>query len=355
MKQLKKKVHPFLLTLLVLPLLVLAACGSGGGGNSGGDGNGGGESAAGYDGKIVFANAQWDSIRFHNWVARWIIEEGYGIETGVKSGTTAATFLGFREGDIQVYMEVWTSNIKEAYQEALDQGDIKKVSVNYDDDKQGFFVPTYMIEGDKERGIEPMMPDFKGIKDLPKYWELFKSRADPDKGRIVGSPSGWAVDKILQTKFKNYGLDETYNYFGPGSSTALTTSLVKAYEAGEPWIGYYWGPTWVLGKYDMTLVKEPAYSDKCWNSDKTCAFPKVPVIVAVNSDFAEKAPKIVEFLSHYKTSADLTNAGLAKMEANRDAEQPAKVAAKIWLNNHMDLWTKWVPKDIAEKVKKAIQ
>ncbi|HET7578768.1 MAG TPA: ABC transporter substrate-binding protein [Bacillales bacterium] len=351
MKHKKWNFRTIVLSLFIIPMLVLAGCGN----NTNGGGSANSGKGGGYSGKIVFADAQWDSIELHNWIARWIIEKGYGIKTGVKSGSTAATFLGFRQGDIDVYMEVWTSNIKDVYQEALKSGDIKKVSVNYDDDKQGFFVPTYMIKGDPKRGIKATAPDLKSVKDLPKYWKLFKDPSDPSKGRIVGAPSGWEVDKILQKQVKAFGLDKTYNYFRPGSSTALTTSLSTAYKNGKPWIGYYWGPTWVLGKYDMTLLKEPKHTKKCWNTTKACAFPKVPVVVAVNSDFAKEAPKVVKFLSHYKTSADLTNAGLAQMQAHSDAKNPAKVAAKIWLNKHTDLWTKWVPDNVAKKVKKAIQ
>ncbi|HET7658349.1 MAG TPA: glycine betaine ABC transporter substrate-binding protein, partial [Bacillales bacterium] len=220
------------------------------------------------------------------------------------------------------------------------------------DDKQGLFVPTYMIKGDKKRGIKPVAPDLKSVKDLPKYKDLFKDPSDPSKGRIVGSPTGWNVDKILRKQVKAFGLDQSFNYFSPGSQTALTTSLVKAYKAGKPWVGYYWGPTWVLGKYDMTLLKEPKYDPQVWKKTKACAFPNVPVVVGVNSDFAKKAPDVVKFLSHYKTSADLTNEGLAYMQ---DHDATAKEAAQWWLKQHTDLWTKWVPADVAKKVKKSLK
>lgn len=334
--------------ILVVPLFFLAACG--GAENEGAED--GGDTANGQKETIMFADAGWESIRFHNHVARTILEEGYGYKTDVTRGSTPATFLGLRQGDIDVYMEVWTNNIKEIYQEALEAGDIKKVSVNFDDNKQGFYVPTYMIEGDPERGIEPTAPDLKSVKDLPKYWKLFKDPAEPNKGRIFGAPSGWAVDQILVQKMETYGLNETYNYFRPGSGTALTASLTKAYEAGEPWVGYYWEPTWVMGKYDMTLLKEPPYDPEVWEETKGCAFPAVEVAIAVHKDLPEKAPEVVEFLSHYHTSSDLTNEALAYMQEN---DATAKEAARWWMKQYPDLWTKWVPQDVAEKVKSALQ
>lgn len=82
-------------------------------------------------------------------------------------------------------------------------------------------MPTFVIKGDPARGIEPMAPDLKTVKDLPKYWELFKDPEEPSKGRIYGAIPGWAVDETLYTKYQNYGLDKTFTYFSPGSETAL--------------------------------------------------------------------------------------------------------------------------------------
>src|SRR5699024_1860828 len=131
-------------------LVVLSAC------------SGGSETEEEID-TIVFADAGWDSIRVDNSIAQTIIEEGYGYDTDVTVGSTAATFEGLRQCDITVYMEAWTDNIKEVYEEALEAGDIEEVSVNFDDNDQGLYVPTYVIEGDEERDIEPMAPDLKTV------------------------------------------------------------------------------------------------------------------------------------------------------------------------------------------------
>ena len=93
---------------------------------------------------IKFADAGWDSIRVHNSIAQLIIEEGYGYDTEVTSGTTAATVQGLQQGDINVYMEIWTDNIKDVYEKAIDSGDIIKTSTNFADNTQGLYVPTYM-------------------------------------------------------------------------------------------------------------------------------------------------------------------------------------------------------------------
>lgn len=182
--------------------------------------------------KLIFADAGWDSIRIHNEIAAVIIENGYGYKTDFITGSSPIVIKGLRQGDIDICMESWTDNIMDVYEPGIKSGEIIELSINYDDNAQGLYVPTYVIKGDKERGIEPLAPELKSIKDLPKYWEVFKDPNNPDKGRIYGAPPNWFSDEILRTKMETYNLKETYDYFNPGSDTSLNTSIVSAYEKG---------------------------------------------------------------------------------------------------------------------------
>ena len=325
------------LVLLAL-LLVVTACTS---------------NNTGEDGKetIVFAEPDWESVAFHNKVAGLIIENGYGHPTDIEIGSTPITFTALREGRVNAYMEVWTDNLGDAYEEAIANGEVIEVSVNFGDSAQGLYVPTYVIEGDPERGIEPIAPDLKTIQDLPEYWEVFEDREDPNKGRIYGAIPGWEADEILQTKITNQGLDETYNYFSPGSDAALSTSIVSAYEAGEPWVGYYWEPTWLVGKYDMTLLGDIPYDEEKWLDGYGTEIPPVDVTVAVHKDLPKTAPDVVAFLENYETSSIITSEALAYMDENdASIEETA-----IWfLKEYDELWTSWVPEDIAQTIKDKI-
>lgn len=333
----KRILSKWMIIMLACVMVVLSACSP----NTEGE-------KSGNKKTLVFADAGWDSIRFHNDVAAFIIEKGYGYKTDVIPGSTAATFTGFRNGDIDIYMEVWTENIMDLYKESLDKGEILEVSTNFDDNAQGLYVPTYVIKGDSARGIEPMAPDLKTVADLAKYKDVFKDPEDPGKGRIYGSPSGWEVDKILQEKVKTYGLDKTFNYFGPGSDSALGASIASAVEKGEPWVGYYWEPTWVIGKYNMTLLGDEPYSDEKWGNGYACEWPSQPVTVAVYKDMPETAPEVVEFLKNYKTSSKVTSEALAYMMENN---VETKDAAMWFLKEYEDMWIKWVPAEVADKVK----
>jgi len=301
---------------------------------------------------IVFADAGWESIRFHSYVAGIIMEEGYGdYSMDMVSGSTPVTLMGLRQGDIDVEMEMWTSNIIEVYNEALESGDIVELGVNFDDNAQGFYVPTYVMEGDAERNIDPMAPGLKTVKDLADYWQVFEDEEDPSKGRIYGAIPGWKVDEIMRTKVETYGLDEYYNYFSPGSDTALSAVIVSSYERGEPIVAYYWEPTWIMGMLDMTLLEDEPYSEELWNNGYACEFEAMEITIAANAEFVERNPELAEFLSKYSTSSKLTSEALAYMRENETDER----AAAVWfLENNEDVWTRWVPEDVTQKVKNSL-
>lgn len=318
-------------------LIILSACGS---------------SSDGELDKIVLADAGWDSIRIHNSIAQIIMEEGFGYDTEVTSGSSTATVQGLRQGDINAYMEIWTDNIKELYEEATEAGDFETVSVNFNDNNQGLYVPTYVIEGDAERGIEPIAPDLRTVEDLKKYPDVFQDPEDPGRGRIINAPSGWVVAEAIDDKFTAYGLDETMNNFMPGSDSAAVADLVNAYESGKPWVGYYWEPTLITAKYDLTLLEEAPYEEAIWNESKATEFPPNDVVVAVHKDFKEQVPEVYDFLSHYETSSELTEEALVYMDENG---ADAYDTAVWWMNQHEDIWTSWVSEEVADKVKNAIQ
>src|SRR5690625_2694650 len=301
---------------------------------------------------IVFADAGWDSIRVHNSIAQKIVEEGFGYDTEVQAGSTAATFQGLIEEDINVYMEAWTDNIKEVYEEAIDNGDIEELSINFNDNAQGLYVPRYVIEGDAERGIEPMAPDLKTVEDLKNYPEVFEDPENPGMGRVINAPSGWAVADHIDDKFEVYGLDETLNNFMPGSDAAIVADLASAYEDGEAWVGYYWSPTWPTAGYDLTLLEEAPYDEEIWNDSRATEFPPNDVVVAVHKDVPDQAPDVVEFLSNYETSTELTEEALVYMDENDASPEEAAI---WWMNEHEDIWTSWVSEEVAEDVKDALQ
>ena len=300
--------------------------------------------------KVVYGDAGWDSMKFHNAVAMFIGETAYNFETEQVSGSTAVTYGALKTGDIQIYMETWTDGLQPTYDEDVAAGTITELSVNYEDNAQGVYVPRYVIEGDAERGIEASAPDLKTVEDLKNYADVFPDPEDPSMGRLYGAISGWEVDKVLRAKYEYYGLDEFYNYMDPGGDAALAAAIASAYEKGEPIAAYYWEPAWITGKYDLVLLDDAPYDPELYEAGE-CAFPANRVTVCVNSDFVEQEPEYCEFLSNYVTSSALTSEALSYLNTN---DATYEETAKWFLTEHDDLLGQWLPDDKAEMVREAL-
>ena len=298
---------------------------------------------------VVFADIGWDSILFHNAVAMFVAENAYGLDTKEVSGSTPITYTALLSGDIDVFMEMWTDNL-EYYKDDLEQGKLKELGLNFGDNIQGLYVPRYVIEGDSERGIEPMAPDLKTVEDLKKYPEVFADPDEPSKGRIYGAMSGWEIDLIMRKKYEYYGLNENFNYFDPGTDSALAAVIASSYERGEAIVGYYWEPTWLLGKYDMVLLEDAPYDENLY-ADGMTACPSVNVMVCASNGFYEREPDFCKFLSKYHTSSALTSEALAYMQ---DTGSSLSDTAIWFLKQNDALIDQWLEADKAKLVRDAL-
>jgi glycine betaine/proline transport system substrate-binding protein len=303
---------------------------------------------------INLSDLNWGSAHFGSEVAKIIIEEGYGYPVELQSGATIALFTGLRSGDLDIFLEGWLQNQQEAYDEAMAAGEIELLSWMNDDNFQSqFVVPTYVIEGDAERGIDPMAPDLKSVFDLDQaqYKELFQNPENQSKGRVITCVPGWECEKINIRQLAAYGLDDDYDSFPPGSQEALFASLQGAYDKGDPWLGYTWGPTWISGALDLTTLEEPPYDEAVWNENNGCAYPSVDLFVAANKDFRDKAPDVAEMFENWVMDSATLAEALAYMQ---DTGGEPKDAAIWFLQNRENLWTDFMPDDIADKVKDAV-
>ncbi len=329
MRSLAKKVVPFLVVCIVAWCAVA-----------------GGTAAGASEGKIAFADFSWASARFHNRVAGFLIENGWNREVGYTFVQEVPGFMGLERGDLQIAMEAWVDNSASYWEEARKRGKIVSLGKNYPNAPQGWYVPTYVIEGDSERGIEPMAPDLKSVKDLVRYWELFRDPENRTKGRFNNGPLGWIVTTTNSKRLKAYGLDKKFVDFYTGSASALAASIAGAYERGEPVLAYYWEPTPILGMYDMTKLEEPPYDEEVWDETGACAFPRCRVLKVANDKFLESSPGIRAMLERYKTTLQMTNSALAHMK--RQESTPAETA-RWFLRTHPELWRGWVRDKVAQK------
>jgi len=294
---------------------------------------------------IVIGEGDWDSNAFHDQVVKLIIEEGYGYEVDIVMADTSVLIAGLTARDIDLNMELWSDNIP-TYQEDQDNGYYQSLSTNFDDNMQGLYVPTYLVEGDGA-----LAPDLKSVKDLVNYKELFLNPEDPEMGIIYGGPEGWKATEFLYKKVDEYGLADLYDFKPIDSGATLAATIASAYEKGEPWVGYYWEPTWIMGIYDMTLLEDSPYSQEDYDMG-IGSFPTVDVNVVATPDFIEAYPELAEFLSNYVTSSQLTSLALGYMQEN---EVEADEAAKWFLKENDDMLKSWVSEDAYANIVAALE
>lgn len=335
-----RRLWTILLVGLIAAAVLLSGCGETG--------------AADKKPTIKISDLNWGSAQFQSALARIIAEKGYGYTVELVPGATIPLFQGLRTGDIDVFMEGWLQNQQEAYDQATAAGQIELLGfINNDNWQSCFVVPTYVIKGDSARGIAPMAPDLKTVFDLaePQYKKLFANPENKSKGLVVNGPPGWECEIVLPEQIKAYGLANDYDTINAGSTDGLFASLKGAYDKGEPWLGYLWGPTWIAGALDLTLLEEPPYDKTVWDTNYGCGWPACDLFIAGHKGFKDKAPDLAEMFSKWKLDTSILDEVLAYM--NETGGEP--VDAAIWfLQNREDIWTKFVTSDAAEKIKTAV-
>ena len=301
------------------------------------------------DRPVVFADLNYGSAQFHTAVASRIIKDGYGCNVDSIPGDTIPLINGVARGDADIIMEIWTANPAQAWVDAEKAGQTIALGTTYPDATEGWFVPTSIVSGP-----DAVAPDLKAVSDLPKYIKLFADPEEPGKGRFYNCPAGWQCEVVNSKKLIAYGLDDKYTNFRPGTGEALSAAAEAGALRNKPVLFYYWGPTWLLGKYDFTRLEEPPYDKTVWDammaSDHptlATAYPVSKVIIGANKKFADSAPALTAFLKAYSSTNAATSAALAYM---RDKDATPDEAAVNFLKNTQE-WTKWVPADVAARVK----
>lgn len=356
---------PALPAALLVVVLGLAACSQGGAGDTGDGGSP--DAASELGGPITLYDAQWESLWIGNALVELIIEEGYGHDVRVAEVSTPIMQQSLLDGEVHVAVELWCINYQEWCERHVEAGDVVYAGTVFDESEQGWYVPSYVIEGDEERDIQAMAPDLESVFDLPQYADVFSDPDDPGKGLLISGITGWDVTPRNEAKVHAYGLADTYNTQEAGSSAALDGAITGAIDRGEPVLFYNWAPSWIHAEHDLTRLDEPEWTQECQDlldelveGDATqapeeagCAFPEGPVEQAIWPGLAEAAPDVVAFLERMHIGDEPMNEVLAHMELE-DVEPDE--AALWYFEEYADDWREWLEDDdVLERVEEALR
>ncbi len=304
-------------------------------------------------GNVTISNMNWQSAEVIDSIDELILEAGYGCNAELIVGDTVPTLTSMTEkGEPDIAPEGWVDLQPELVQRGIDEGKlVSTVEVLSDGAIQGWFIPKYIADAN---------PDIKTIDDALKHPELFPAPEDPSKGAVFNGPQGWGGTLVTTQLFKAYEAEKAgFVLVDTGSAAGLDGSLAKAYERGEGWMGYYWAPTSILGKYEMVKLGYGVEHDEAeWarcNTVGDCPdpvrneWPADSVQTLVTTSFADRAPEpVMTYLKTRSWSNDTVNKLLAWMTDN---QATGEEGARYFLQNNEDLWTPWVSPEAAEKVK----
>ena len=299
-------------------------------------------SASADCGDVSITEMNWGSAQIVTAVAAFIMEQGYGCSVAVVPSDTVPAVASVAENnEPDIVTELWLNSTGEVYSRMEDEGRIVRLGAVLDPGGvEGWWIPRYLAEA------HPELTTIDGVMENP----------DLVGGRFNNCPEGWGCRVVNDNLIRALDLpDSGLEVFNHGSGETLATSIAAAYEAQEPWFGYYWAPTALLGRYDMVKVElgeidedvhlnnanpevdDPGVSD----------FPPAAVLTSVTSDFAERQPDLTEFLRAMTFDVDLMNSLLAWMDANN---ANAEEAAVHFITTEGDTWSEWLNADARDRL-----
>jgi glycine betaine/proline transport system substrate-binding protein len=307
-------------------------------------------------GTITIASMNWQSAEVLSNLDKIILNAGYGCQAEITTGDTVPTITSMAEkGEPDIAPEAWIDLLPDVVKKGIDE---KKLVVSStalpDGGINGWWIPKYLADAH---------PDIKTIPDALKHPELFPAPEDASKGAIYNGPQGWGATVITAQLYKAYDAEKAgFTVVDSGSAAGLDASIAKAYEQKKGWIGFYWAPTALLGKYEMVKLDWGVPFDKeVWSkcvtvadcpNPKPSAWPTDHIVTLVSTKFSEKADKdVMEYLGKRSWSNETVGKLMAWMTDNQATGEDG---AKHFLKENKDLWTKWVSPDVAKKIEASL-
>jgi glycine betaine/proline transport system substrate-binding protein len=302
-------------------------------------------------GNVSIAGMNWPSATIAANFDKIILETGYACKVTIVSGDTKPTLLSMNEkGEPDVASEFWVNGVRVELDAAVKQNRIVQAAeILSDGAVEGWWIPKFVADAN---------PDIRTVQDALKHPELFPTPEGPGAG-VYNCPPGWSCQTSTANLFRALGAQNRgFRLIDTVTPEGLDASIAAAFDKKVGWLGYYWAPTAILGKYDMTRLSFGVGHDKPeWDNCTAvpgCARPEVnsyPVSRAftiMTKAFADRAGPVASYLKKRSWDNSTINDVLAWQDEHKESNREAAV---YFLRNYADLWTKWVPADVAEKVK----
>jgi len=306
-------------------------------------------------GRVTIAEMNWASAGFAAWVDKIILEEAYGCEVELVTGDTMPTFTSMNEkSEPDVAPKLWVNAVKIPLDQALSEGRLLTAAqILSDGGIEGWWVPKYIVDAH---------PEITTIEAALARPDLFPAPERPERGAVMNCPAGWNCQITTENLFRAYDApSKGFDLVDSGSAAGLDGSIAGAIQRERGWLGYYWAPTPILGKYEMVRLGMGAEVDKAHFDDciavadcpdpKPMEYPVAEVFTVVTKDFADNNAVAMGYLQTRAWGNDVVNAVLAWMDDNQATNEDAAI---YFLEQHPELWTAWLKPEEAAAVQKAL-
>ena len=306
-------------------------------------------------GRVTVASMNWQSAEVLAEIDKVVLSKGYGCDVELVPGDTMPTLTTMIEkGQPDVAPEAWTTAVLEPLTAAINEGRLHYgARALKDGGIEGWWIPKYIADAN---------PAIKTIGDALSHPELFPSPDDKSKGAVYTCPSGWNCQITTGNAFKAWkAADKGFTLVETGSGAGLDGSIAKAYERKEGWLGYYWSPTAILGKYSMIKLDAGVpHNAEAWikcNTRTDCANPiqndwaKTDVLTVITDRFQKAGGDAVNYLNTRAWDNGTVNELLAWMQTN---QATGEGGANYFLKNYPQIWTPWVTPAVAERIKASL-
>lgn len=263
--------------------------------------------------EIKFGVPNWPGVTVKTEVAAQLLE-AMGYETEQMSATSIFIVKSMTGGQLDAFLGGWLPQQANYLTPALEEGKLKKLTVNVVDPMMGLAVPEYVWNA----GVH-------SVADLAEHADQFKHKI---YGIEVGSAVNTMIVRAIKDDFQNLGGWDLVE----SSTSGMLVQVGYAIEHDQ-WIVFEgWQPHWMNVVYNIKYLKPVQANSKIAHTISN-------VLTVVTPQFAKQAPQATHFLSQMQIKKrTMSNWILAITKKERD---PVDIA-QDWISTHLDVVAQWL-------------
>lgn len=290
---------------------------------------------------VVLGVPNWPTGAATSYILKEVMEENYGLDVEMQTGTNAVIFEGMDRGSIDVHPEVWLPNQQSLHDKYVNERGTVVQGKHGIPAVQGICVTR---ETSEKYGIT-------SIYDLtnPDVAALFDRDGDGmGELRIEAAAASGPVEMV---RAKSYGYDQTFELQELDEALHIAR-LDASVKSKTPYVFFCYKPKHVFAMYDLVMLEEPEHNPDTWhvlqpaedpnwleNSNADSAWPAAYLYLHYAKSLEERQPLVASMLQNFQLTSDqMTQISYELVVDKMDMES----FAKKWVGEHQDVVSLWL-------------